>query len=161
MSIRILILLEIYCIYAEICSRIHNSADLKKKLSKDSKLKDWSKYDYIVLENLQKLKELSAGTLLEQSIVGLMTWLTVQKKQDIINEIKSLQLEKKFEIAVFYSRRNFILHEGTAYSADLEYLVKLLEATLVQTLSVLLTYSSMNTLSDVIHTNSRAFLVTP
>lgn len=72
-----------------------------------------------------------------------------------------LQLEKRFEIAVFYSRQNSILHEGTAYSADLEYLVKLLEETLVQTLSVLLTYSSMNTLSYVIHTNNRPFLATP
>jgi hypothetical protein len=145
----------------EIYSHINNSEDLKMQLSMDNKLKDWNEYDYIVLENLQRLKELSAGTVLERSIVDLTTWLTVQKKQDIINDIKALQMEKKFEIALFYSKRHSIMHEGTTYSADLEYLVKPLEETLVNTILVLLTYSSMNILSDVINTNSRPFLVNP
>lgn len=140
----------------EIYSYIQGADQLKKNLESDSKLKDW-KNDYIILENLEKLKQLGEGSALEQYIINLMTWLTVKEKDEITKSVKPLQERKKFEIATFYSIRNLIMHEGATYPALLEYLVGVLEKNLVDTLSALLVYSSKNDIEDVIHEVGRPF----
>jgi hypothetical protein len=141
----------------EIYSYIEGADELKKNLELDSILKDWKKNDYIILENLEKLKQLGEGSALEQSIANLTTWLTVQKKDDITKTVRLLQGKKKFEIAAFYSIRNLIIHEGATYTAELEYLVGVLEKNLADTLSVLLVYSSKNIIEDIIREIGRPF----
>ena len=136
---------------------IEGSCELKKNLESDSALKNWRKNDYVILENLERLKQRCRGSAVEQSIINLMTWLTVQKKDDITKGVRLLQDKKKFEIATLYSIRKLIMHEGLTYAAELEYLVGALEKNLADALSTLSVHSLKNNIEDILCEVGRPF----
>jgi hypothetical protein len=105
--------------------------------------------DYMITLNA----EVNPSVNYRKDIIKCLTRFCHYKNSFYSKERTSLKQSDRKGVLAF-------LDSLVTYSADLEYLVKPLEETLVQTISVLLTYSSMNILSNVIRTNSRPFLVT-
>src|SRR5918994_3868317 len=99
--------------------------------------------DYMISLNA----EVNPSVNYRKDIIKCLTRFCRYKNSFYSKERTSLKQSDRKGVLAF-------LDSLVTYSADLEYLVKPLEETLVQTISVLLTYSSMNILSNVIRTNS-------
>ena len=109
---------------------IDNDCTLQSKIEAVDEFKCWKKNRFILLENIQKLEEISNGslsTLLDQ----IKEYFTDEAICSIWNSVDSIREMEKFKIAFLYAKRNSIFHEGVTDSALTEIFTFTLENLLV------------------------------
>ena len=109
---------------------IDNDCTLQSKIEAVDEFKCWKKNRFILLENIQKLEEISNGslsTLLDQ----IKEYFTDEAICSIRNSVDSMREMEKFKIAFLYAKRNSIFHEGVTDSALIEIFTFTLENLLV------------------------------
>lgn len=127
-----------YVIYShlhEIVTGLLNNPSLSKLLDYYEKLRDWSKRDYVILENLPFLEELLKNSEISGSINMLNKWIE-ENREDIVSFVNGRREEVKFETAYLYARCNTVIHEGLTDIPEMEYFVKNIQRLLKKIVNV-------------------------
>ena len=109
---------------------IDNDCTLQSKIEAVDEFTCWKKNRFILLENIQKLEEISNGslsTLLDQ----IKEYFTDEAIHYMRSSVDSIRDTEKFKIAFLYAKRNSIFHEGVTESALTEIFTFTLENLLV------------------------------
>ena len=105
-----------------IISKIKGNSELTSKLNEE--MKNWDKFDFILLENVFKIRSMTVDTKVIESIDNYNNWLNkidkrsddpvamITAKESIVNEIIIMKVMQKFKIFIVDSKRNQIFHEG-------------------------------------------------
>lgn len=116
----------------------------------------WDKFDYILLENLGKIKKHTENPDIINAVKNYQDWLhkrevdeeypevnPISNQEKILNEIVVLKVIQKQKISIIYSTRNQIFHEGHVHIEGLDYLTRFLEDTLFSIIINFLTIESL------------------
>ena len=140
----------------ELAAKLSKKPGLIELIDKHDALKDWSKRDYVVLENLSLLDELADDPDISLTIKNLQKWMD-DEKSDIIEFIKDRRGFVEFQAAYLYARRNSIMHEGITDFSNMEFFVNELENLLKKIISISLTFPSETTWDKISEQFNRPF----
>jgi len=153
--------------YNEITRKIKNNAELLIKLNND--IPDWNKYDFSLVENLYKIKQMTTDESLLKSINNFIKWLygidketipPISIKESIVNETVLRKVIQKFKVFILDSKRNQIFHEGYRPIDGLNYMTNFLEELLFEIIINILKMESLqktNKLNCIIIQLNRPF----
>ena len=109
---------------------IDNDCTLQSKIDAVDEFRCWKKNRFILLENIQKLEEISNGSL-SVRLDQIKEYFTGEAIHYMRNSVDSMREMEKFKIAFLYAKRNSIFHEGVTDSALTEIFTFTLENLLV------------------------------
>lgn len=140
----------------EITAKLSNNPDLIQLINKQDVLQNWTKRDYVMLENLPLIERLAKNSDISESIHRLQKWME-DERDEIINFVGDRRDFVEFQTAYLYARRNSIMHEGITESSNMGIFVNALENLLKKIISVSLHFASEKTWDGVSDQFNRPF----
>lgn len=120
-----------------IIDKIKKNMEVSSKLN--TTLKGWDVFDFVLLENLHKIKTMTIDNQIIESIDNYHKWLYkidkneenahlgITNKESIVNEIIVKKVIQKFKVYIVDSKRNQIFHEGYKPIDGLNHITNFLE----------------------------------